>query len=454
MGNGPVIIKYSEILKIIKSLPMNEFNESKHIIYVRSDNEEKDKTDFLKTLLRIIHTTARSSAVANSKKLLKEFEKIFDSVADSLWERIKYENVNFFVNDVKSNVYETALNMFMKEYFGASAPFIKNGVQYNIDGIFGTRTDINGILVTLVDTDGTTKVCNLNKLFENVYTPNTTYDAFITFANDCLPSVSYPDYFFHIIYRFYKYFEINRMITDHFLFINLKKSKYHEAFENILMRNDIFMKSFGIEYAKFSKQFMSSICDINANYPNLEESITKEVLPILTNKESHVGDFAECNFARDVLNILTKAKSMSAPNLDSRCNTLCEDLDYLEKSYIDSFKKLFELKEKIFEPLEYNETSIAVLSANLFFNNDVCPLEYQSYKKIFEECVSEVSDAYRRILSILETWCVKKIDDKVNYGYNYEARRDFGEYFTNRKYVNTDDFVKFTNPAIYNLIKG
>ena len=442
MGNGPVVIKYSEILKILKNFPMDEVNDSKLIKYVRTDDEDKDKTEFLKTLLRIIHGNARSNVKDNSKYYFKEFEKIFDSVAESLWERIQYENVNFFVNDVKANVYETALNMFMKQCFEIFSSIKSNGDRYNIDSI----------LVKLVDTDGTIKVCNLNKLFENVYIPTKIYDTFITFENDCLPSVSYPYVFFPKIYRFFKYFELNQMIVDHICFMNFKRDKYHEAFEKILMRNNIFMTSFGIEYSRFSKQLMGQICAINAKYPNYRRSIADEILPILMNKDSHVGDLGDCDFARDVVMLLSKAKSMSAPNLDSRCDTLCENLEELENSYLNTFNKLFELKEKVFEPLEYNDNAIDSIFSTMISGDKFCLPEHESYAKILDECISEVEIVYQTIVSELERWCSAKIDDKVNYGYNYDAQRDFSEYFCNRKYVNTDSFVKFTNPAVFNLI--
>ena len=442
MENGPVVIKYSEILKILKNFPMNEFDTSKHIKYIRTNDEYKDKTEFLKTLLGIVHCNARSYVKDNSKKLIREFENIFDSVAESLWERIKYENVNFFTNDVKTNVYETALNMFMKQYFEAFSPINKNDDQYNTESV----------LVTLVDTDETVKVCNLNKLFENVYIPTKIYDTFVTFENDCLPNVGYPDRFFPIIYRFYKYYELNRMIVDHLLIMNLKKSKYHEAFENILMRNDIFMKSFGIEYARFSKKFMDQIYAINMKYPNYKGLIAEEILPILMNKDSHVGDLGDCEFARDVVMLLSKAKSMSAPNLDSRCDTLCENLEELENSYLNTFNKLFELKEKVFEPLEHNENAIDSIFSTMIHGDKFCLPEHESYANILDECISEVEIVYQTIVSELERWCIAKIDDKVNYGYNYDAKQDFNSYFTNRKYVNTDSFVKFTNPAVFNLI--
>ena len=442
MGNGPVVIKYSEILKILKNFSMNEFDTSKHIKYIRTNDEYKDKTEFLKTLLGIVHCNARSYVKDNSKKLIREFENIFDSVAESLWERIKYENVNFFTNDVKTNVYETALNMFMKQYFEAFSPINKNDDQYNTESV----------LVTLVDTDETVKVCNLNKLFENVYIPTKIYDTFITFENDCLPNVGYPDRFFPIIYRFYKYYELNKMIIDHLLIMNLKKSKYHEAFENILMRNDIFMKSFGIEYARFSKKFMDQIYAINMKYSNYKGLIAEEIRPILMNKDSRVGDLSNCEFARDILMILSKAKSMSAPNMDIRCDTLCENLEELENSYLNSFNKLFELKEKVFEPLEYNEDTIDSIYSTMIFDSGFCPPEYESYGEIFDKCISEVDTLYRSIVSELETWCIVKIDSKIDYGYNYDAKQYFNKYFVERKYVNTDSFVKFTNPAVFNLI--
>lgn len=442
MGNEPVVIKYSEIIKILKNFPMDEINDSKLIKCVRTDNENDDKTKFVKSLLGIIHCNARSNVKHNSKYFLKEFEKIFDSVAESLWERIQYENVNFFVNDVKANVYETAVNMFMKHCFQSFHRIKINDDQCGLDAV----------LVKLIDTDGTVKVCNLNKLYGNIYNPNTIYDTFITFENDCLPSVSYPYIFFPKIYSFFKYFELNRMIIDSITFKNFKKAKYHEAFENILMRNNIFMNSFGIEYARFSKQLMGQICAINAKYPNFRASIGDEILPILMNKDSRVGDLGDCDFAKDVVMLLSKAKSMSAPNLDSRCDTLCVNLEELENSYLNTFKKLFELKEKVFEPLEYKEDTINAIYSAMIFGSGPCPPEYESYGKILDECISEVETVYHSIVSELEAWCVEKIDTKVYYGYNYDAQRDFSEYFYNKKYVNTDSFVKFTNPAVFNTI--
>lgn len=218
------------------------------------------------------------------------------------------------------------------------------------------------------------------------------------------------------------------------------------------MRNDIFMKSFGIEYARFSKQLMVQICNINAKYPNFRASIGDEILPILMNKDSHVGDMGDCEFAKDVVMLLSRVKSMSAPNLDSRCDTLCVNLEELENSYLNTFKKLFELKEKVFEPLEYKEDTINAIYSAVIFGSGPCPPEYESYGKILDECISEVETVYHSILSELEAWCVEKIDTKVNYGYNYDAIQDFDNYFIYAKYVNNVNFMKFSNPAIFNLI--
>lgn len=444
---NPVIIKFSEIIKLIDTFPMNEFSTSRCITYTRTDVEEKDKTRFLRTLFSIIHYDAREKVHAEAKKLIREFEDIFDSVSDSLWERIKYENVNFFVNDVKANAYETALNMFMKKCFSTFNTLHKKGIKNNLDSI----------VVKLIDTDETVKVCNLRKLFDNIFKQKTyyshdkLYDLFVTFYPDYLPKVFDPYRLFLIIHEFYKYYEINRLIYDHMHNMISRKFNRHESFNNILVRNDIFMKSFAIEYSKFSKKILSSIAKINLTRPNLKKSIANEIYPILVNKHTSVGDLAECDFARDILSIISLAKSMSAPNLDIRCDTFCENLEKLEKWYIDTFTSLFELKEKVFEPLEYNEPVIESIYSNLF-DSDECPPEYESYKKIIYERIAEAENIYDSIVSELEAWCINKIEDKINYGYNYDPIVDIHEYFKNEKYVNDSSFVKLSNPTIFNLI--
>ena len=446
MTNEPVIIKFSDIIKLLNSLPINELDFSRHVTYVRTDDEENDKTKFLRSLFSIIHYDAQVNVHSESKKLIREFEDIFDSVADSLWERIKYENVNFFVNDVKANVYETALNMFMKKCFGTFNTLHKKG----------NRNNLNSIIVKLIDTDQTVKVCDLRKLSDNIYVkksvyPDRIYDTFVTFYPDCLPNVADPYRLFLIIYEFYKYYEINRLISNHMTNTISKKFDRHESFNNILIRNDIFMKSFAIEYSKFSKKILSPISKINLKYPNLGKCVADEIYPILINKNSRVGDLAECDFARDILSIISLAKSMSAPNMDLRCDTLCENLEELEKYYINTFTSLYELKEKVFEPLEYNETIIEKVYDSLF-DSEECPPEYESYKKILYECIAEAENVYYMIVSELEAWCINKIEDKINYGYNYDPIVDIREYFKNEKYVNDSSFVKLSNPTIFNLI--
>lgn len=454
MLNNPVIIKFSDIIKLLNTLPMNEFGYSRYVSYVRTDDEENDKIKFLRTLFSIIHYDAQTNVHAEAKKLIREFEDVFDSVADSLWERIKYENVNFFVNDVKANVYETAINMFMKKCFGEFNVLRKKGIRNNIDSI----------VVKLVDTDETVKVCNLRKLFDNIYhqksyyNPDRIYDMFVTFYPDCLPNVFDPYRLFLIIHEFYKYYEINKLILGHMHNMISRKFKHHESFINILTRNDIFMKSFAIEYSKFSKKFISSIAKLNLRYPDLRKCIADEIYPILLNKDSHVGDLAECDFARDMLNILNGAKSMSAPNMDYRCDTLCENLEELENSYINTFNALYELKEKVFEPLKYDESVIESIYDGLFDcvecppEYEECPPDYETYKDVLYERISEAENVCDSIKSVLEAWCINKIEDKVNYGYNYDAINDISEYFRNEKYVNDSSFVKFSNPTIFNLI--
>lgn len=448
LANDPVIIKFSDIIRLLNTHPMNELDLSRCASYVRTKNELKDKRDFLKSLFSIIHYNAQVSVHAESKKLIREFDDIFDSVAESLWERIKYENVNFFTNDVKANVYETALNMLMKKYFGTFNALDKK------DG----RNNLDSIVVKLIDTDNSVKVCNLHKLFENVHVPNKIYDMFVTFSPDCLPNVFDPERLFLIIHEFFKYYEINLLIISHMNNMISRKFAGHDAFINILTRNDIFMKSFAIEYSKFSKKFLSSVSKINLKLPNLRKCIADEIFPILMNKDSHVGDLAECDFARDMLNILNGAKSMSAPNMDYRCDTLCENLEELENSYINAFNSLYELKEKVFEPLGYNESTIESIYDSLFDSENCpheyeeCPPDYESYKDILYERITEAENVYDSIKSVLESWCVTKIDDKVNYGYNYDAIIDISEYFKKEKYVNDSSFVKFSNPTIFNLI--
>lgn len=445
LTNNPVIIKFSDIIRLLNTHPMNEYDTSRCASYVRTDNELRDKRDFLKSLFSIIHYNAQVSVHGEAKKLIKEFEDIFDSVAESLWERIKYENVNFFTNDVKANVYETALNMFMKKYFGTFNALDKK------DG----RNNLDSIVVKLIDTANSVKVCNLRKLFENVHIPDKIYDTFVTFSPDCLPNVFCPERLFLIIHEFFKYYELNHLIIGHMHNMISRKFAGHDAFINILTRNDIFMKSFAIEYSKFSKKFLSSISKSSFRCPSLRRCIADEIFPILLNKDSHVGDLAECDFARDMLNILNGAKSMSAPNMDARCDTLCENLEELEKSYISTFNSLYELKEKVFEPLEYNETVIGNIYESLFDSEgfyDECPPDYESYKDILYERISEAENVYDSIKSVLEAWCINKIDDKVNYGYNYDAIIDISEYFKKEKYVNDRSFVKFSNPTVFNLI--
>lgn len=445
LTNNPVIIKFSDIIRLLNTHPMNEYDTSRCASYVRTDNELRDKRDFLKSLFSIIHYNAQVSVHGEAKKLIKEFEDIFDSVAESLWERIKYENVNFFTNDVKANVYETAINMFMKKYFGTFNALDKK------DG----RNNLDSIVVKLIDTANSVKVCNLRKLFENVHIPDKIYDTFVTFSPDCLPNVFCPERLFLIIHEFFKYYELNHLIIGHMHNMISRKFAAHDAFINILTRNDIFMKSFAIEYSKFSKKFLSSISKTNLQFSNLRKCIADEIFPILLNKDSHVGDLAECDFARDMLNILNGAKSMSAPNMDARCDTLCENLEELENSYLNTFNALYELKEKVFEPLEYNESVISSIYESLFDSEgfyDECPPDYESYKDILYERISEAENVYDSIKSVLEAWCINKIDDKVNYGYNYDAIIDISEYFKKEKYVNDRSFVKFSNPTVFNLI--
>lgn len=442
LSNSPVIIKFLDIIRLLNTHPMNEYDTSRCATYVRTNNELKDKRDFLQSLFSIVHYNAQVSVHGEAKKLIKEFEDIFDSVAESLWERIKYENVNFFTNDVKSNVYETALNMLMKKYFGTFNPLDKK------DG----RNNLDSIVVKLIDTDNSVKVCNLRKLFENVHVPDKIYDTFVTFSPDCLPNVFDPERLFLIIHEFFKYYELNRLIIDYMHNMISMKFAGHDAFINILTRNDIFMKSFAIEYSRFSKKFLSSISKTSFRCPSLRKCIADEIFPILLNKDSHVGDLAECDFARDMINILNGAKSMSAPNMDARCDTLCENLEELEKDYINTFNSLYELKEKVFEPLEYNENAIDSIFSTMIHGDKFCLPEHESYANILDERILEAENVYDSIKSVLEAWCINKIDDKVNYGYNYDAIIDISEYFKKEKYVNDSSFVKFSNPTIFNLI--
>ena len=103
-------------------------------------------------------------------------------------------------------------------------------------------------------------------------------------------------------------------------------------------------------------------------------------------------------------------------------------------------------------PLEYNEDAIDSIYSTMIFDSDFCPTEYESYVEILDKCISEVDTLYRSIVSELEKWCIVKIDSKIDYGYNYDAKQYFNKYFVERKYVNIDSFVKFTNPAVFNLI--
>lgn len=489
MTSSSTVINYSDFINAVGKLSTIAINENKPNFVdfdtsgrVDFSNQyiKNQKITFATKLCKMIKVNIKSIVKSNYKHLIKEYKNVLNSVSKSYWERIRYENVNFFYSDIKSEIYETSISMFVKsilKHLDISNATPKSWYYK----VYKNLRDIPKriyIRHTFNDNSSEKKKSVIFKLNELLKHSPSACSMVIEQDENMYNWYYPPKTFIEKIISYLLYLELVDLVRDYFIY-GKHKAYYKDIPDlyNILIRNETYMEGFAVEYNKFANRVSDLLKPIyiERNKSRLEMeadpirySIATNVAKIILKQASKETDMISCMHVENICKLIQEVKNMSSPNMDPRCDTYLEGTDDFDRLNTFRILDLFKEKTKAFE--DYAKQRSKEASKDLDLSQNYKLIEYITsgeydlgdsslvreglyvFAKTIKKAIWNYIESYTKDVKKISQWLDDKIISKISYGFKYDSEEEFRNYV---KYSSMHEtgFDKFSNPAIAELLQ-
>lgn len=471
------VINYSDIINVVGKLSVTINEDKRNLVEFdtcgrdfSSQYAKNEKTAFATKLCKTIKFNVESIVKSNYRHFIKDYKDILNSVSKSYWERIRYENVNFFYSDIKTEIYETSISMFVKNVFKhldiqqISAP---ESWYYKVYKSLKNIPDRIYIRHTFNEAPQKKKsvVFTLHEMLGH-HSPNACTMSLE--QDDDLFQFHYPPIvFIEKITNYLFYLELVDLVCDYFIY-GKHKAYYKDIPDlfNILIRNETYMEGFAVEYNKFANRVSDLLKPVYIERNEFRSEMAKDpicysiatnVAKIILKQSSVETEMISCMHVDHICKLIQEVKNMSSPNMDPRCDTYLEGTDDLDRLNTFRILDLFKEKTKAFEAYAEEGTKDLDFSHNpkvmeyiTSDKNDLDDEKLITFVDTIKEAIWKYIESYTKDVKKIALWLDDKINSKISYGFKYDSEEEFRNYV---KYLSMHEtgFDKFSNPAIAKL---